>query len=161
MKHALHLSRVANRWGRKLLSWCLFLGMSLMVNTVFATETEPATKATKNKEEIPAKKPVESITSLPVAPSNAKLINSQMQAALGQMNFGSRKAKQAVLSEQTAILDSLEIRRLALQTVNKLIANADSSFKILQRMGQLLKLEQLSSGLKVQFPLLGRYKFSG
>ncbi len=159
MKHALHLSRVANRSGRNLLGWCLFLGMSLLVNTVFATEIEPTTKATKNKEEIPHKKPTESTPNLPQNQSNTKLIKSQIQAALGQMNFGSRKAKQAVLSEQTALLDSLEIRRLALQTVNKLIANADSSFKILQRMGQLLKLEQLSSGLKVQFPLLGRYKF--
>jgi hypothetical protein len=79
-----------------------------MVNNVFATETEPATKATKNKEEIPHKKLVESTPNLPVAQSNAKLINSQMQAALGQMNLSSKSAKRAVLVEQTAILDSLD-----------------------------------------------------
>ncbi len=161
MKHALHLSRVANRSGRNLLSWCLFLGMSLMVNTVFATETEPATKATKNKEEIPHKKSAESTPNLPVAPSNAKLINSQMQAALGQMNLSSRSTKQAVLVEQTAMLDSLEILRLKRQKVNKLITKADSTFKILQRLGQLLNFEKFSSGLKVQFPIGLHQDFSG
>jgi hypothetical protein len=161
MKHALYFSRVANRSGRNLLIWCLFLGMSLMVNNVFATETEPATKATKNKEEIPHKKLVESTPNLPVAQSNAKLINSQMQAALGQMNLSSKSAKRAVLVEQTAILDSLDELRKDLIRASGLIAKADSTFKILQRMGQLLKLDQLSSGLKVQFPVGLHQDFSG
>jgi hypothetical protein len=161
MKHALHLSRVANRSGRNLLSWCLFLGMSLMVNNVFATETEPAIKATKNKEEIPHKKPTESTPNLPQNQSNAKLIKSQMQVALSQMNLSSRSAKQAVLLEQTALLDSLEERRLKRQKVNKIISKADSTFKILQRLGQLLNFEKFSSGLKVQFPIGLHQDFSG
>lgn len=133
--------------------WCFLCVFSIKV---FAgSEIGPAKDKPddKDKGKIAVTETAKPQASFAVSKSTASQMSLALQKAMSQMG-ASQKSQRIVIRQETAqMLKALNDSTRQTAKIQKLKKQADSTFKLLERISQLIPFEEFGSGKVIEFPI--------